>query len=151
MPLHLIKLCVGCDSVADLEDWIKQKLKEKKRQGQKPERIHTTRMVPKRAEELTSGGSLYWVIVARLPAANASSMSAPLPTRKASADVELSSTAKSFLWSRGRAPHFRAGVTLSRKKHRAISLAPRRVLPRCRRPCDANCANWGCSKPRYYR
>jgi hypothetical protein len=62
MPLHLIKLCVGCDSVADLEDWIKQKLKEKKQRGQKPEHIHTTRMVPKRAEELTAGGSLFWVI-----------------------------------------------------------------------------------------
>ena len=62
MPLHLIKLCVGCDSVADLEDWIKQKLKEKKKRGQKPEHIHTTRMVPKRADELTAGGSLYWVI-----------------------------------------------------------------------------------------
>jgi hypothetical protein len=62
MPLHLIKLCVGCDSVADLEDWIKQKLKEKKKRGQKAEHIHTTRMVPKRAAELTDGGSLYWVI-----------------------------------------------------------------------------------------
>jgi hypothetical protein len=62
MPLHLIKLCVGCDSVADLEDWIKQKLKEKKRRGQKAEHIHTTRMVPKRAAELTHGGSLFWVI-----------------------------------------------------------------------------------------
>ena len=62
MPLHRIKLCVGCDSVADLEDWIAQKLKEKKRRRQKPEHIHTTRMVPKRADELTDGGSLYWVI-----------------------------------------------------------------------------------------
>jgi hypothetical protein len=62
MPLHLVKLCVGCDSVADLEDWIKQKLKDKKRRGQKPEHIHTTRMVPKRADELTAGGSLYWVV-----------------------------------------------------------------------------------------
>ncbi|HXZ45968.1 MAG TPA: DUF1489 family protein [Pseudolabrys sp.] len=62
MPLHLIKLCVGCDSVADLESWIKQKLKEKTRRGQKGEHIHTTRMVPKRADELTDGGSLYWVI-----------------------------------------------------------------------------------------
>src|SRR3972149_590033 len=65
MPLHLIKLCVGCDSVADLEDWIKQKLKEKKRRGQKPEHIHTTRMVPKRAEELKDRGSLYWGIWGR--------------------------------------------------------------------------------------
>ena len=62
MPLHLIKLCVGCESVADLEDWVEQKLKEKKRRGQKAEHIHTTRMVPKRAAELTDGGSLYWVV-----------------------------------------------------------------------------------------
>ena len=62
MPLHLIKLCVGCDSVRDLEDWIKQKLREKRKRGETPERIHTTRMVPKRAAELVDGGSLYWVI-----------------------------------------------------------------------------------------
>jgi hypothetical protein len=62
MPLHLIKLSVGTDSVADLEDWIKQKLKAQKQRGKKPERIHTTRMVPKRAEELIDGGSIYWVI-----------------------------------------------------------------------------------------
>lgn len=62
MTLHLIKLCVGCDSVRDLETWIKQKLKEKRKRGQKPEHVHTTRMVPKRAAELVDGGSLYWVI-----------------------------------------------------------------------------------------
>ncbi|MBV9953939.1 MAG: DUF1489 domain-containing protein [Pseudolabrys sp.] len=62
MSLHMIKLCVGCDSIQDLEEWVEQKLKEKKRKGQKAEHIHTTRMVPKRAEELTDGGSLYWVI-----------------------------------------------------------------------------------------
>ena len=59
MPLHLIKLCVGADSVQDLEDWIKQKLKDKRKRGEKPEHIHTTRMVPKRADELIDGGSLY--------------------------------------------------------------------------------------------
>ena len=62
MSLHLIKLCVGCDSVRDLESWIKQKLKEKRKRGEKPEHIHRTRMVPKRAAELVDGGSLYWVI-----------------------------------------------------------------------------------------
>jgi hypothetical protein len=62
MPLHLIKLAVGCDSVRDLEAWIKQKLKAKRKAGEKPERIHTTRMVPKRADELIDGGSLFWVI-----------------------------------------------------------------------------------------
>lgn len=62
MPLHLIKLSVGAESVQDLESWVKQKLKEKKRKGQKPEHIHTTRMTPKRADELLAGGSIYWVI-----------------------------------------------------------------------------------------
>lgn len=62
MPLHLIKLCVGCDSVEDLEQWIAARLKERRKRGQKPEHIHTTRMVPKRADELVDGGSLFWVI-----------------------------------------------------------------------------------------
>ena len=62
MSLHLMKLAVGCDSVADLAGWIKQRIKQKKARGEKPEHIHTTRMVPKRTEELLDGGSLYWVI-----------------------------------------------------------------------------------------
>jgi hypothetical protein len=62
MPLHLIKLCVGCDSVSDLEDWIRTRLREKRKQGLPREHVHTTRMAPKRAAELIDGGSLYWVI-----------------------------------------------------------------------------------------
>ena len=63
MPLHLIKLSVGTDSIEDLEDWIKLKLAEQKKRGvKKPERFHTTRMVPKRAEEIVGGGSIFWVI-----------------------------------------------------------------------------------------
>ena len=60
--LHLIKLSVGSDSVADLRDWIALKLREKKKRGQKLEHIHTTRMAPKRTDELLDGGSIYWVI-----------------------------------------------------------------------------------------
>ena len=62
MPLHLLKLSVGTDSVKDLEYWIKKKIKERKQRGLKPERVHTTRMVPKRVDELLDGGSIYWVI-----------------------------------------------------------------------------------------
>src|ERR1700689_4787941 len=62
MALNLIKLCVGADTVRDLEDWIKEKLREKRRRGEKPEHIHRTRMVPKRAAELIDGGSLFWVV-----------------------------------------------------------------------------------------
>ena len=63
MPLHLIKLSVGTDSIEDLEEWIKLKFAEQKKRGvKKPERFHTTRMVPKRVDELLDGGSIYWVI-----------------------------------------------------------------------------------------
>jgi hypothetical protein len=62
MALHLIKLCVGCDSVKELRDWIRERLADKRKRGLPAEHIHTTRMVPKRAAELTDGGSLYWVI-----------------------------------------------------------------------------------------
>ncbi len=62
MALHLLKLCVGCDSVKDLEEWIVEKRKRSKKTKGPREHIHTTRMVPKRAEELVDGGSLYWVI-----------------------------------------------------------------------------------------
>ena len=62
MTLNLIKLSVGCDSVQDLEGWIKQRMKDKRKRGEKPEHIHRTRMTPKRTAELTDGGSLYWVI-----------------------------------------------------------------------------------------
>jgi len=62
MGLHLIKLCVGADSIRDLEEWIEERLAEKRRKKQPAEHIHTTRMVPTRAGELLDGGSLYWVI-----------------------------------------------------------------------------------------
>jgi hypothetical protein len=60
MALHLIKLCVGCDSVQDLEDWIREKRRRTK--GRANEHVHTTRMVPKRTAHLLDGGSLFWVI-----------------------------------------------------------------------------------------
>jgi hypothetical protein len=62
MALHLIKLCVGAESIRDLQEWIEERLAEKRRKRQPVEHAHTTRMVPTRAEELLDGGSLYWVI-----------------------------------------------------------------------------------------
>jgi len=62
MTLHLIKLCVGCDSAQDLKDWIQEKWRRSKRRGSPREHSHITRMTPKRADELVPGGSLYWVI-----------------------------------------------------------------------------------------
>ena len=62
MPIHLVKLCVGATSVEDLQQWIAFRLAEKRRNNQPAEQCHTTRMMPKRMEQLLDGGSLYWVI-----------------------------------------------------------------------------------------
>ena len=66
MALHLLKLCVGAESIGDLEAWIAASLVARKARGMPPEQAHTTRMVPKRVEELLDGGSLYWVIKGQL-------------------------------------------------------------------------------------
>ena len=66
MALHLIKLCVGCDGIEDLEEWIAMKLDERRRAGEPAEQFHTTRMVPTRTGDLLDGGSLYWVIKGRV-------------------------------------------------------------------------------------
>lgn len=68
MPLHLLKLCVGADSIGDLEAWIASRMAAKKKRGEALEHIHTTRMTPKRRDELLDGGSLYWVIKGQIAA-----------------------------------------------------------------------------------
>ena len=62
MTLHIIKLCVGADSIEDLAEWQKGRLAAQRAAGQKPRLFHGTRMVPRRQAELLEGGSLYWVI-----------------------------------------------------------------------------------------
>ena len=62
MTVHLIKLCVGAEDIADLATWQKARLAEKKKLKQPQVLAHVTRMTPKRADELLAGGSLYWVM-----------------------------------------------------------------------------------------
>ena len=68
MTLHMLKLCVGCDSISDLESWIEDTLALWRRLGRPEEQFHTTRMVPKRMAEILGGGSLYWVIKGQVSA-----------------------------------------------------------------------------------
>ncbi len=68
MALHLIKLCVGADSIQDLRDWVSERSLTAMAAGLEPHSIHTTRMVPKRVDELLDGGSLYWVIKGQVSA-----------------------------------------------------------------------------------
>ncbi|MCD2182136.1 DUF1489 family protein [Rhizobium sp. GN54] len=68
MALHLIKLCVGADSIEDLREWVSRRALVAMAAGLEPTSSHTTRMVPKRAAELLDGGSLYWVIKGQVQA-----------------------------------------------------------------------------------
>lgn len=56
MPLHMIKLCVGCDTVEELRGW-----RARHYTTGEVNRVHT-RQTPKRADEILDGGSLYWVM-----------------------------------------------------------------------------------------
>ena len=49
MSLHLLKLCVGAESIADLEDWVAARVRERLKAGGPKRSQHVTRMVPKRA------------------------------------------------------------------------------------------------------
>lgn len=62
MALHLVKLCVGADSVADMKEWVARRAGANIKAGLGAVTQHTTGMFPKRREELRAGGSLYWVI-----------------------------------------------------------------------------------------
>ncbi|SDX12659.1 DUF1489 family protein [Litoreibacter albidus] len=55
---NLVKLSVGTESVANLQDW------QNMRRAELPDGLprHVTRMWPKREAELLNGGSIYWVI-----------------------------------------------------------------------------------------
>ncbi|MDO9415333.1 DUF1489 family protein [Pararhizobium sp.] len=68
MALNLIKLCVGADSIDDLRDWVAERALVATAAGLEPHSTHTTRMVPKRMDELLDGGSLYWVIKGQVQA-----------------------------------------------------------------------------------
>lgn len=56
MTLHIIKLCVGADTIEDLANWQASRLAFNGRIE------HTTFQSPKRQDDLLDGGSLYWVI-----------------------------------------------------------------------------------------
>jgi hypothetical protein len=68
MTLHLIKLCVGADSLDDLRRWMAARMREAERRGAPLRHAHVTRMTPKRAAEILDGGSLYWVIKGQIGA-----------------------------------------------------------------------------------
>ena len=71
MALHLLKLCVGAESIEDLASWIAERRAAASAAGRAYEQTHTTRMVPTRTAELLDGGALYWVIKGQVSARQA--------------------------------------------------------------------------------
>lgn len=68
MTLHLLKLCVGALSIADLESWIEETRLLHHRLGRPYRQFHTTRMIPRRITLDQPEGSLYWVIKGQIAA-----------------------------------------------------------------------------------
>ena len=66
-PVHLVKLCVGVDSLDDLSRWADERLAGMRERGEREQLFHVTRMVPRRADEVI-GNSLYWVIKGHIQA-----------------------------------------------------------------------------------
>ena len=60
--LHLVKLCVGVESLAHLAAYRAEQAEKARAEGREDVSRHITRMWPKRADELLDCGSLYWVI-----------------------------------------------------------------------------------------
>jgi hypothetical protein len=61
MAIHIVKLCVGCDSVEELAAWQTQRFNELSQRGAGAELTHITRQTPRRAG-FAEGSSIYWVM-----------------------------------------------------------------------------------------
>jgi hypothetical protein len=68
MPVHLIKLAVGAQTIGDLEGFVAERVASRRLRGETPISWHITRIVPRRTADLLDGGSLYWVIKGRIAA-----------------------------------------------------------------------------------
>ena len=131
MPLHLIKLCVGCDSVDDLEDWIAKKLKEKKRRrleaGAHPHHPHGAKA--RRGADRTAARS-YWVIRGQIICRERILDIRPFADKDGIGRCRVVLDGK-LRAGRAAAPLGLPGLALSRRQGRAARSRPRRA-GRCR-------------------
>ncbi|MBZ0324623.1 MAG: DUF1489 family protein [Alphaproteobacteria bacterium] len=64
MPLHLLKMAVGVDDPAHLAALLAARIQ---RPASGPPYVaHRTRFLPRRADEILPGGSLYWIVRGRV-------------------------------------------------------------------------------------
>ena len=146
MALNLLKLCVGCDSIEDLEEWIDFRLDERRRAGKPVEHFHTTRMVPTRGAELVDGGSLYWVIKGNVQCRQRLLEIRPFTDGEGigRCHLMLDPVVVPTQWQPRRA--FQGWRYLRRATRRPISARARRQFSKCRRSCAASWPSSGCSR-----
>jgi len=60
--LHIVKLCVGCDSVDELAEWQRRRLSAMRKAGAEAKLVHVTRQAPRRAGFMPAASSIYWII-----------------------------------------------------------------------------------------
>lgn len=66
MTVNLIKLSVGSEGVDSLRAWQKKVIARNKGTALEGFAHHTTRMFPKRVDDILDGGSIYWVIAGQI-------------------------------------------------------------------------------------
>ena len=62
MAVHILKMAVGIESVEHLCQVQADRLRRLVESGDPQKLYHWTRNTPRRAEEITDGGSIYWII-----------------------------------------------------------------------------------------
>lgn len=78
MALHLLKMCVGIDSVEELRARQAERLARLRESGAPAVLRHLTRNMPRRADEIAGSGSLYWIVKGRICARQAVTALEPL-------------------------------------------------------------------------
>ncbi len=132
MALHLLKLCVGADSIDDLRDWVAERCLVAVAAGLEPHSSHVTRMVPKRMEELLDGGSLYWIIKGQLSARQKLIDIKTFTGGDGITRCELILGPRSSRWRRHPAARSRAGAISTQMLHHETSRPPGPISRTCR-------------------
>ncbi len=142
MTLHLVKLCVGAESIADHEAWIKEKLAAMKARGETPEQRHTTAWSPKRVAELLDGGSIYWVIKGQIASRQEILDVRPFTDGEGVSRCHLVLKSKVIPVARAGCVPSRAGAIFPPTRRRRTSPAARRGWRNARRHAQGIARSW---------
>ena len=139
----------ACDSVEDLEDWIKLKLKEQKKRGVRSRSTSTPPgWCPSAPRKSLDGGSIFWVIRGEILCRERILDIRPFVDKDGIGRCRLVLEPKCVPVRPRPYPRV-SGLALSRAEGCAARSRPRRARRRatCRSRCGASCASWDCFSP----